>query len=75
VGAGDEIAAAKEAGVAVWLVVDIGRRLPRPLFEALVRRSPPACERLAFGEAERVVEPRHVDCPVPPELLRSAGSW
>lgn len=69
-GAGDEIAAAKDAGVAVWLVVDVGRRLPRPLFEALVRRSPPELEVLAVSEAERVVEPRRIACPVPPELLR-----
>ncbi len=74
-GAGDEIAAARDAGVPVWLVVEVGRRLPRPLFNALVRRSPPECEQLGFGEAERVIEPRRIDCPVPPELLRSAGSW
>lgn len=74
-GAGDELAAVREAGVAVWLVVDVGRRLPKPLFEALVRRSPSECEQLGVREAERVVEPRRIDCPVPPELLRSAGSW
>ena len=74
-GAEDEIAAARDAGVAVWLVVDIGRRLPKPLFEALVRRSPTECEQLAPSLAERVVEPRRIGCPVPPELLRTAGSW
>lgn len=69
-GAGDELAAARDAGVAVWLVIDVGRRLPKRLFDALVRRSPGDCEELAFREAERVVEPRRIDCPVPPELLR-----
>jgi hypothetical protein len=74
-GAEDEIAAARDAGVAVWLVVDVGRRLPKPLFEALVRRSADDCELLPPSVAERVVEPRRIPCPVPPELLRSAGSW
>lgn len=84
-GTGDEIAAAREAGVAVWLVVDVGRRLPRPLFDALVARarSPapahgtaaPPIEVVAAGSAERVVEPRRVDCPVAPELLRAPGGW
>ncbi|HKE76610.1 MAG TPA: hypothetical protein VKB57_23535 [Acidimicrobiales bacterium] len=69
-GAEDEIEAARDAGVAVWLVVDVGRRLPKPLFEALVRRAPAGCEQLAPALAERVVEPRRVACPVPPELLR-----
>jgi hypothetical protein len=37
-GTGDEVAAARDAGVPVWLVVDVGRRLPAPLFAALVDR-------------------------------------
>ncbi|HET6953462.1 MAG TPA: hypothetical protein VFI47_24000 [Acidimicrobiales bacterium] len=75
-GAGDEIAAAREAGVPVWLVVDNGRRLPPRLFDALVRRSPPECEVLARREAEKVVESRRrLDCPVPPELLRAPAGW
>jgi hypothetical protein len=90
-GTADEIAAAREAGVPVWLVVDVGRRLPPGLFDALIARaegarSPAAgatgatgavraVEVVAIGVAERVVEPRRIDCPVPPELLRSPGGW
>jgi len=96
-GTADEIAAAREAGVAVWLVVDVGRRLPERLFDVVVRRaSAPTrpgpgpggrgsggrgsagvehVEVVAATEAERVVEPRRVDCPVPPELLRAPSGW
>lgn len=85
-GTADEMAAAREAGVAVWLVVDVGRRLPAPLFEALVARAgrpqgpgtgrpQPAVEVVATGTAERVVEPCRIDCPVPPELLRAPSGW
>jgi hypothetical protein len=97
-GTGEEMAAARDAGVAVWLVVDVGRRLPAPLFDALVARAtaaprstapsrstrpapsagaawPLAIEVVPVAAAERVVEPRRVDCPVPPELLRSPGGW
>jgi hypothetical protein len=38
-GTADEIAAARDAGVGVWLVVDVGRRLPARLFDALVSRA------------------------------------
>ena len=87
-GTAEEIAAAREAGVPVWLVVDVGRRLPARLFDALVGRAEAAAgpgaapghrreavEVVPTGVAERVVEPRRVDCPVPPELLRSPGGW
>jgi len=74
-GAEDEVAAARDAGVAVWLVVDVGRRLPRALFDAVVRRAPAGCEAVPISVAERVVEPRHVGCPVAPELLRAPGGW
>lgn len=87
-GTADEIAAARDAGVAVWLVVDVGRRLPPALFEAVVARAgaparpggmPPTLdagvEVVPVGAVERVVEPRRADCPVAPELLRSPGSW
>ncbi|HEX6424650.1 MAG TPA: hypothetical protein VFZ79_14305 [Acidimicrobiales bacterium] len=84
-GTADEIAAARDAGVAVWLVVDVGRRLPRVLFEALVARAQapgaapgaaaPPIEIVPTTVAERVVEPRRVDCPVAPELLRARGGW
>jgi hypothetical protein len=81
-GTGDEIAAARDAGVAVWLVVDVGRRLPNRLFDVLVARAErvdragggrPAVEVLPTAAAERIVEPRRLDCPVPPELLRVPG--
>jgi hypothetical protein len=77
-GTADEIAAARDAGVPVWLVVDVGRRLPARLFDAVVARACAArddVEVVATGEAERVVEPRRRDCPVAPELLRSPGGW
>jgi hypothetical protein len=70
-GTAEEMAAARDAGVAVWLVVDVGRRLPRPLFEALLRRAPAGAEVLATSDAERVIEPRRIACPVPPEMLRA----
>jgi hypothetical protein len=74
-GTEDEVAAAREAGVAVWLVVDVGRRLPKALFDALVRRAPSGCEEVRISVVERVIEPRHVGCPVAPELLRAPGGW
>lgn len=74
-GTEDEVAAAREAGVAVWLVVDVGRRLPKVLFDALVRRAPAGCEEVRISVVERVIEPRHVGCPVAPELLRAPGGW
>jgi hypothetical protein len=74
-GTEDEVAAAREAGVAVWLVVDVGRRLPKALFDALARRAPAGCEEVPISVVERVVEPRHVGCPVAPELLRAPGGW
>jgi hypothetical protein len=80
-GTADEIAAARDAGVPVWLVIDVGRRLPGPLFDVVVgRASAPSrgvepVEVVAAAEAERVVEPRRVDCPVPPELLRAPTGW
>jgi len=84
-GTADEIAAARDAGVAVWLVVDVGRRLPAALFDALVARAGlpgPAPGRGAtpfevvpVSAAERLVEPCRIDCPVAPELLRAPGGW
>jgi hypothetical protein len=82
-GTADEIAAARDAGVAVWLVVDVGRRLPPGLFDAVVTRAARApvdpwstpVEVVGIGECERVVEPRRIDCPVPPELLRPPAGW
>jgi hypothetical protein len=80
-GTADEIAAGRDAGVPVWLVIEVGRRLPAPLFEVVIRRSSASSrgvepvEVVAAREAERVVEPRRVDCPVPPELLRAPAGW
>ena len=85
-GAADEVAAARDAGVAVWLVVEVGRA-SGPLFDALVARvTAPAGpgraldlldapEVVPVAAVERVIEPRRVDCPVPPELLRPPGAW
>jgi hypothetical protein len=78
-GGADEMAAARDAGVPVWLVVDVGRRLPARLFDALVARAQQASdigggvEIVPCATAGRVIEPRLVDCPVPPELLRLPG--
>ena len=87
-GTGDEIAAARDAGVPVWLVVDVGRRLPARLFDVLVDRATaaagpapapgrrrPSVEVIPSAEAERVIEPRRIECPAPPELLRAPGGW
>jgi hypothetical protein len=81
-GSADEIAAARDAGVPVWLVVDVGRRLPPALFDALLTRAAarrdarsPSVEVVPTVAAERVVEPRRIGCPVPPELLHSPGGW
>lgn len=75
-GTADEIAAARDAGVPVWLVVDVGRRLPARLFAVLVERAQGGrdeVEVVPCSAAERVIEPRRIDCPVPPELLRLPG--
>ena len=80
-GTGDEIVAAKDSGVPVWLVVDVGRRLPSVLFDVVVQRaSAPTrgiepVEVVPIAEVERVIEPRRIDCPVPPELLRAPAGW
>jgi hypothetical protein len=75
-GAADEMAAARDAGVPVWLVVDVGRRLPPGLFDTLVARAgADGVEMVACTEAERTIEPRRLACPVPPELLRPKGAW
>jgi hypothetical protein len=75
-GTADEMAAARDAGVPVWLVADVGRRLPPGLFDTLLARAGTGgVEVVACREAERTVEPRRVACPVPPELLRPRGAW
>jgi hypothetical protein len=73
-GSGEAMAEAREAGAAVWLLVAVGRRLPGPLFDALVTRASAAAgEVLPIAGIDRIVEPRQVPCPCPPELLRQPG--
>ncbi|HEY8527783.1 MAG TPA: hypothetical protein VIL48_22645 [Acidimicrobiales bacterium] len=68
-GAGEGIATARDRRLPVWLVVGPGARLPGPLFEAAAARAPD-CEVLPVSVTDRLVEPRSVPCPCPPELLR-----
>jgi hypothetical protein len=73
-GTGEALAAARQAGAAVWLLVAVGRRLPGPLFDALVTRAGTAAgDVLPIDAIDRIVEPRQVPCPCPPELLRQPG--
>jgi hypothetical protein len=73
-GTGEAMAEAREAGDAVWLLVAVGRRLPGPLFDALATRAGTAAgEVLPIEGIDRIVEPRQVPCPCPPELLRQPG--
>jgi hypothetical protein len=70
-GTGQAVAAAREAAAAVWLLVAVGRRLPGPLFDALATRvGATTGEVVPIDGIDRIVEPRHVPCPCPPELLR-----
>ena len=70
-GTGRAVAAAREAAAAVWLLVAVGRRLPGPLFDALATRVDATTgEIIPSDRIDRIVEPRHVPCPCPPELLR-----
>ena len=65
-GTEDEIAAARDAGVAVLA----GRRRRPPAAQGAVRRPrpvrPAGCEEVPISVAERVVEPRHVGARSPP---------
>jgi hypothetical protein len=73
-GTAEAMAEAREAGAAVWLLVAVGRRLPGPLFDALATRSGTAAgEVLPMDGIDRIIEPRQVPCPCPPELLRQPG--
>lgn len=75
-GTGENRAAAGAAGTAVWVVVAVGRRLPAPLFDAVVARAGAAVgEVVSLGGVDRVIEPRQVSCPCPPELLRPSAGW
>jgi hypothetical protein len=71
VGTGEAMAEAREADAAVWLLVAVGRRLPGPLFDALATRVGAEVGEVDATEGiDRIVEPRQVPCPCPPELLR-----
>jgi hypothetical protein len=73
-GTAEAMAEAREAGAAVWLLVAVGRRLPGPLFDALATRAGTAAgEVLPMDGIDRIIEPRQVPCPCPPELLRQPG--
>lgn len=72
-GAGEAMAEVRQTGAAVWLLVAVGRRLPGPLFDALVTRAGTPAEVLPIDGVDRIVEPRQVPCPCPPELLRQPG--
>jgi hypothetical protein len=68
-GTADGIAAAKARGLPVWLVVGTGARLPAALFDAAAARAL-GCETVPTSATARLVEPRTIPCPCPPELLR-----
>jgi hypothetical protein len=71
-GTGPAVAEAREAGAPVWLLVAVGRRLPAPLFDAVVSRVGRATgEAIPIDGVDRVIEPRQVPCPCPPELLHA----
>src|SRR4029450_5699686 len=65
-------AAARGRGAAVGLVAAVGRRLPGPLFDAVVTRGGGAVgEVVPIQGVDGVIEPRQVPCPCPPELLHA----
>jgi hypothetical protein len=77
-------AAAREARRPVWLVAGVGRVLPGPLYEALLRRvgDDPAWEVVPLDAVDDVVGPGgpvpratlgRSACPVAAELLRFSG--
>jgi hypothetical protein len=71
-GTGQAMADARRTGAAVWLVAAVGRRLPGPLFDAVVTRAGRAAgEVVPIEGVDRVIEPRQVPCPCPPELLHA----
>jgi hypothetical protein len=71
-GTGPAVAEARATEAAVWLLVAVGRRLPGPLFDAVVSRVGAATgEVVSIEGIDRVIEPRQVPCPCPPELLHA----
>jgi hypothetical protein len=73
-GTGHAVHTARGEGVALWLVLGVGRRLPGPIFDSLVARGVTG-EVLPVASVDRVVEPRRVPCPCPPELLHAPSGW
>jgi hypothetical protein len=73
-GTADAIGRRGERAHPVWLALGPGRRLPTPLFDAAVRLAGGpdhhGFEVVPLAAADRVVEPRRLPCPAPPELLR-----
>jgi hypothetical protein len=71
-------ATAAQAKTPVWLTVPVGRRLPQPLFEAVLAKVFAADVEPWNAPADLVdsalvatkVEPLEIPCPVPQELLR-----
>jgi hypothetical protein len=71
--------AARQAGVAVWLVAGVGRVLPARLYEAVLRRAGGSVEVLPVSAVDRVAAPDGIhppavalarsDCPIAVELL------
>lgn len=77
-------AAAREAKRPVWLVAGVGRVLPGPLYDALVRRvgDDPTFEVVPFDAVDEIAGPAgpvprarlaRPSCPVAAELLRFSG--
>ncbi|HYH48883.1 MAG TPA: hypothetical protein VEG38_04975 [Acidimicrobiia bacterium] len=77
-------ASARDARRPVWLVAGVGRALPAPLYDALLRRidGDEAVEVVPLDTADEIVGPNgpvlraqlaRVSCPVAAELLRFSG--
>ena len=77
-------AAAREAGRPVWLVAGVGRLLPAPLYEALLRRieGDDTYEVVPLSVVDEIAGPSgpipraqlaRPSCPVAAELLRFSG--
>lgn len=66
---------------AVWLVLGVGRRLPKALFEEMRRRVVAAgqpwlarADMVDLALVDRLIEPVAISCPSPPELLQQDSS-
>ncbi len=77
VGTAEALGRKGERAQPVWLALGPGRRLPASLYEAAGRRAAAAgaeFESVPIAAADRVIEPRRLPCPAPPELLRPWSS-